>query len=740
MGREIFDLVHRDRIDAILNTYERHPFNTLGPHLIDGQLFVCCFYQEAVKAFLNVHGREKEKPKSYEMTCMDSSGFFGIVLDTDRIPKYSFTLCYQDGNEYTCEDTYAYRYTLPEEELDRFSKGINYEIYKTLGAHKCTIDGQKGVRFAVWAPNAVSVSVVGDFNKWDTRRSVMDFNERYGVYSLFVPGLDNGDIYKYAIKMQGGAVVLKFDPYGTSSEKRPNTASVIYDTSAYKWTDGSYMKQKAAENALNKPVNIYEVHLGSWKKPTEEDGSFYNYRELAVMLADYVVKMGYTHIELLPVMEHPFDGSWGYQVTGYYAPTSRFGTPADFMYFMDYMHKNGIGVILDWVPAHFPKDAFGLAKFDGTCLYEHADKRKGEHPHWGTLIYNLARPEVSNFLIANALYWVEVFHADGIRMDAVASMLYLDYGKDNGQWVPNKYGGRENLDAIEFLKHLNSIMSKRNAGALMIAEESTAWPAVTGKVEENNSLGFTFKWNMGWMNDFLKYMQQDPLFRKGVHGCLTFSMMYAYSEKFILVFSHDEVVHGKRSLVDKMPGEYNNKFANLRTAYGFMFGHPGKKLLFMGQDFAQFREWTEAFSLEWELIDRYEMHKKMHDYCRDLFKLYASRPAMYELDYNLNGFTWMSCQDADRSIVSFVRRDTSGNILLFVCNFTPVAYEDFAQAVPAVGKYKEILNSDAEKYGGTGMLNSKILQSRAVYTDGQDNSIVMKLPPLSTVIFEYRKK
>lgn len=635
---------------------------------------------------------------------------------------------------------YLYEEVLSEADLQRlrdFKNGICYDIFELLGAKKRYVNGRRGVLFAVWAPNAEYVNVVGNFNSWDRFATPMHKLEEFGVFIVFVENINEYELYKYAITDRKGYVTLKSDPYGVFFEKRPRNASIVFDIDKFSWNDGDFVQKRNREKDIRKkPMNIYEVHLGSWKKPVDEDGSFYNYRELAVMLTDYVKDMGYTHIELLPVMEHPFDGSWGYQVTGYYAPTSRFGTPEDFMFFIDYLHQNGIGVILDWVPAHFPKDDFALAGFDGTCLYEHFDKRRGEHPDWGTLIFNLERKEVSNFLISNALYWVEKYHIDGIRMDAVASMLYLDYGRKEGEWLPNRYGGRENLDSMEFLKHLNSIMAKRHKNVLMIAEESTAWPHVTGVVEKDDSLGFNLKWNMGWMNDFLKYMHQDPLFRKGCHGLLTFSMMYAYSEDFVLVLSHDEVVHGKGSLINKMPGEYEQKFSNLKLALSFMIGHPGKKLLFMGQDFAQFAEWNEQKSIETFLIDRFEMHSKFHDFCRDLFHLYSSEKPLFELDFEPKGFEWMSCRDADRSIVSFVRTDTKGNQLLFVCNFTPVVYQDFRQALPCDCKCKEILNSDDIKYGGTGLVNKGNISSERVPCDGREVSTQMVLPGLACCVFK----
>ncbi len=721
-----------EKVEGILYSDTKYPFQILGPHDTEDGLRICCFYPDAEA----VSVKEKRTGATFPMEKLEETGFFGILLAKDKTFKYTYVISYEDGTVWEQEDAYAFFPSLPKEELELFAQGIHYEIYQLLGAHKKKINGVEGVQFAVWAPNAVKVSVVGDFNLWDGRRNIMEMHSASGIFSLFVPGLGNGAIYKYEVTMKGGATVLKADPYASHAQMRPENASVVFDGTKYTWNDKSYMNQRKKAKLLSEPMNIYELHLGSWEKP--EDHEFYNYRELAKKLTEYVKQMGYTHVELMPVMEHPFDGSWGYQVTGYYAPTARYGTPDDFRYFIDYLHQNGIGVILDWVPAHFPKDAFGLAKFDGTCLYEHADKRQGEHPHWGTLIYNYGRPQVSNFLIANALYWIEQFHADGIRMDAVASMLYLDYGKNDGEWVANRYGGRENLEAIELLKHLNSIMHKRNKNVLMIAEESTAWPMVTGAVEEGG-LGFDLKWNMGWMNDFLSYMRTDPLFRKHAHHNLTFSLMYAYSERFLLVFSHDEVVHGKGSLINKMPGEYEQKFANLRTAYLFMAGHPGKKALFMGQDFAQFAEWNEAKSLDWNLPKEYEMHRIFQEYCKELYHLYKEEPALYEQDFAPEGFEWMSCLDADRSIVSFVRRaQNTEDMLLFVCNFTPVSYEKFIQSVPGPGKYKEIFNSDAEKFGGSGMVNPRQLTAKNRPCDGREYSVEMKLAPLSATVFRVK--
>ncbi len=619
-----------------------------------------------------------------------------------------------------------------------FGQAVHHDVYRKLGAHPSYEDGKEGYFFAVWAPHAKSVSVIGEFNDWDTEADHMTLDNEVGVWTRFIPGVKEYQMYKFFIISPSGEGLYKSDPYANYAEERPGTASKTFDLDHFTWSDDKWMSARKKKNIYKEPMTIYECHIGSWMKhPTEENDGFYSYRDFADRLCEYLKEMPYTHVELMGIAEHPFDGSWGYQVTGYYAPTSRFGNPSDFMYFVNYMHKNGIGVILDWVPAHFPKDAFGLAKFDGTCLYEHFDKRRGEHPDWGTLIYNLERPEVSNFLIANAMYWVEEFHADGIRMDAVASMLYLDYGRKDGEWLPNPFGGRENYDAMEFLKHLNSMMNKRNKNVLMIAEESTAWPNVTGVVEENNSLGFTLKWNMGWMNDFLKYMEQDPLFKKGVHGCLTFSMMYAYSEKFVLVLSHDEVVHGKGSLVNKMPGQYEEKFANLRAAYGFMIGHPGKKLLFMGQDFAQYQEWSEKRELDWYLLDNPD-NKAINDWMKDLLHIYRKYPAMYEQDSSWAGFEWINANDSYRSIFSFVRKSKNGkNNLLFVINFTPMAYDDYRVGVPENKKLKLLMNSESTAYNGTEAKRKATYTPEKVECDGREYSVAYPLPAYGVAVFVY---
>lgn len=730
MDRELYDLMNWGAMEALEYSEHDDPHSWLGMHECSSGI-LCNTFQPTARAVTLKIG-----DKTFEMTATDEAGNFSCLLHDVKVNEYSFIVTYKDDSVCEIIDPYAFAPLINGEDEDLFIRGIHYTIYEKLGAHIKTVNGVKGTYFAVWAPNAERVSVVGDFNMWDGRRHPMRKLRASGIFELFIPQIGEGTVYKFEVKAKNGLAFMKADPYANRSELRPNNASIVTDLN-YQWTDADWIENRKNTDIHSVPMSVYEVHLGSWKRKNESDDGFYTYRELAPMLAKYVKKQGYTHIELLPVMEHPFDGSWGYQVTGYYAATARYGTPQDFMYFIDYMHNSGIGVILDWVPAHFPKDAFGLARFDGGCLYEHKDPRLGEHPDWGTLIFDFGRPEVSNFLIANALFWVKKYHADGIRMDAVASMLYLDYGRKDGQWVANKYGGNENLEAIELLKHLNSIFHKQNTGAIIIAEESTAWPRITGPVEMNG-LGFDLKWNMGWMNDFTGYMKQDPLFRKGCHGMLTFSMMYAYSEKFVLVLSHDEVVHGKCSMLNKMPGYRIDKFANLRAAYGFMMGHPGKKLLFMGQEFGQEREWSEARELDWgDMGD--ELHAKLQKFCADLNKLYTTRTCMYQLDNDPMGFKWMSCLDADHSIVSFMRYDgVKENTLLFVFNFTPVVYENYVQGVPFAGGWKEIMNSDAEKYGGNGHVNSRVKKSKRIEKDGQTNSIEMVLPPLGMCVFEYR--
>ncbi len=620
-------------------------------------------------------------------------------------------------------------------DLHLFNEGTHNEIFNKLGAHPMTIDGHDGVYFAVWAPNAKSVSVVGSFNNWDGAKHPMTPVSASGVWELFIADIYPGEMYKYEIRTQSDEYLKKSDPFAFYSELRPGTASIVYDLDKYTWQDKAWIDKRDSENPLDKPILIYEVHLGSWARSDDGNNSFLTYREYADRLIDYVSDMGYTHIELLPLAEHPLDDSWGYQVTGYYSVTSRYGTPYDFMCFVDRCHQRGIGVIMDWVPAHFPKDAHGLEKFDGTALYEHEDPRKGEHPHWGTLIFNYGRNEVRNFLISNAVFWFQKYHIDGIRVDAVASMLYLDYGREEGQWIPNKYGTNQNIEASDFLKQLNSTVYSYFPGIMMIAEESTSWPMIT-KPPYMGGLGFTFKWNMGWMNDFMKYISMDPVYRKYHHNYITFSIVYAMTENFVLVLSHDEVVHGKRSMIGKMPGDYWQKFAGLRVAYGFMYGHPGKKLSFMGNEFGQFIEWNFRQGMDWNLLD-YEMHRKLKDYVRDLNMLYKTQKALYEIDFNYEGFEWLDCNDSDHSIVSFIRKgEIPEDSLVFVCNFTPVVYNDYRIGVPYGGFYKEILNSDSEIYGGSNVGNLGGIEAEQKQHLQWQYSLSMQVPPLAVVVFK----
>lgn len=626
---------------------------------------------------------------------------------------------------------------ITEEDIILFEKGIHYHIYEKLGAHICKKDGTLGVYFALWAPNAMTVTVLGTFNNWDNNTFQMNRIADSGIFELFIPNIERDELYKYCIRTNNGRELYKSDPYANAAELRPGNASKVTDLNCHTWTDGKWLKKRDKSVKTKSPLSIYEVHIGSWMKhPCRDVDGFYTYREFAYRLVEYLKDMPYTHVELMGIAEHPFDGSWGYQVTGYYAPTSRYGTPEDFMFLVDYLHENNIGVILDWVPAHFPKDENGLAEFDGTCLYEYADPRKGEHPDWGTKIFDYGKNEVKNFLIANALFWINVFHVDGLRVDAVASMLYLDYGKSYGQWVANKFGDNKNLEAIEFFKHLNSIINRKNPGAMMIAEESTAWPNVTKQPEENG-LGFHFKWNMGWMHDFLDYMKLDPLYRKANHHKLTFTMAYHYSENFILVLSHDEVVHLKCSMLNKMPGERDAKFANLKAAYAFMFTHPGKKLLFMGQDFGQEREWSEARELDWYLLED-KQHKDLRDFMRELLKMYKKYPALYALDEDPEGFKWINADDTERSIYSYVRYSPNReNNLLCIFNFTPVARKEYRVGVPTNKKYRLVLSSDDVRKGEEEKAKKEVYAAQNVRWDHMDYSISFDLPGYGVAIFKF---
>ena len=713
-------------VDALVQGIHNNPHHILGMHECIDDLYINAYLPGAKV----VNAIEVSTKKKYTLVSERVPGFFSVVIKDKKPFEYKLNVRFDNGDEVTYFDPYVFEPVIDPIDISLFNEGKHYSIYEKMGAHPMTVDGVEGVLFAVWAPNADRVSVVGNFNNWDGRRHPMRKLDYSGIYELFIPGKLVGEIYKYEIKAKSGQVFMKSDPYAFSSEVRPANASRIVDIS-YKWKDTAWMEKRETKDTDAQPMAIYEMHLGSWKRPT--DGrEFFNYRDIASLLADYLLMMNYNYVELMPIMEHPYDPSWGYQVTGYYAPTSRYGSPADFMYFVDYLHSKGIGVILDWVPAHFPKDEHGLGRFDGTALYEHEDPKRGEHPHWGTYIYNYGRNEVRNFLVANALYWAEKYHIDGIRIDAVASMLYLDYGRGDGEWLPNIYGGNENLEAIDFIKELNSKMHELHKGVIMIAEESTAWPMMTHPVEAGG-LGFDYKWNMGWMNDFLNYMKLDPLYRKYHHNDLTFSMVYAYSEKFILVLSHDEVVHEKGSMIAKMPGGYEDKFSNLRVAYGYMMTHPGKKLLFMGQEIAQFTEFNENAEVDWSLFE-FDAHVFMQGYVKELNELYKTEPALYELDSSPEGFTWINCNSANTSLLSYVRKGKKeSDTLLIICNFTPMEHKAYKLATPSGGRWQEIFS---RRYGGEGRNNKTVKQAKKAECDGQEHYISVTVPPLSISVFK----
>ncbi|HOT97598.1 MAG TPA: 1,4-alpha-glucan branching protein GlgB [bacterium] len=728
--------VTAEEVNRISRNLHHDPFTILGPHQtqVEGESIwvIRAWLPDAQSVFV----RDPQSRVEYPMQSVHDRHFFEVFLpDWTSLRSYQLHVVAENGHERYVHDPYFFLPQMGEMDLYLFGMGDHHKIYEKMGAHPVTVDGIDGVYFAVWAPNARNVSIVGNFNQWHGGKHQMRVLGSSGIWELFIPDIGAGEVYKYEIKDQNGNIYLKADPYGFQHEIRPKTASVVADINHFEWHDQEWLENRRKGDILKQPVSIYEVHLGSWRRKVEEEYRFLTYRELAHELTAYCQEMGYTHIELLPISEHPLDASWGYQVTGYYAPTSRFGTPEDFQYMMDYFHQHGIGVIIDWVPAHFPRDAHGLAYFDGTQLYEHADPRKGEHKDWGTLIFNFGRSEVRNFLLANALFWFDKYHIDGIRVDAVASMLYLDYSRKAGEWIPNAFGGRENLEAIDFLKKLNETIFSYFPGIMSVAEESTAWPGVS-RPTYLGGLGFNMKWNMGWMNDFLTYFSKEPIHRKYHHNMITFALLYAFHENFVLVLSHDEVVHGKRSLLDKMPGDFWQRFANLRTLLAFMMGHPGKKLLFMGSDFGQWQEWSESRSLDWHLL-QYEPHRKLQAMVRDLNHLYRQEPALHEVDFDPAGFEWIDFQDSDNSIITFMRKTgRPEDTLIFVCNFTPVFREAYRIGVPWHGFYREIFNSDAADYWGSNKGNYGGLHTEEIPFHGRPCSINLALPPLATLILK----
>ncbi|MDH4192985.1 MAG: 1,4-alpha-glucan branching protein GlgB [Nitrospirota bacterium] len=722
----------------LVSAQEWDPFSVLGPQpeASTGCAGVCvrAFLPEAAEVVL-LPGQTGRPP--VPMKLVHPEGVFEARWEGQSLgTNYQFRVVDRQGKASQCHDPYAFPPLISDFDLHLFGEGKLYKSYEKLGAQVCTNQGVSGVNFAVWAPNAKRVSVVGDFNEWDGRRHPMRSRGGGGIWELFIPDMNEGEVYKFEILPQNGdAPFLKADPYASSAELRPKTASIVRDLSGYEWQDGEWMTARQSRDPLAQPWSIYEVHLGSWRRVPEEGSRWLTYPELAQTLIPYVKDMGFTHIELMPVTEHPFDGSWGYQATGYFAPTSRFGAPAEFMGFVDACHQAGIGVLMDWAPAHFPEDPHGLAWFDGTHLYDHSDPRLGFHPEWNSRIFNYGRTEVKNFLINSALSWFDRYHIDGLRVDAVASMLYLDYARKSGEWIPNKFGGRENLEAVEFLKELNAVAHQDHPGIVMIAEESTAWPGVS-RPTYVGGLGFTFKWNMGWMHDTLDYFSMDPLYRRYHHNNVTFGLMYAFTENFVLPLSHDEVVHGKKSLLDKMPGDEWQRFANLRALYGHMWGHPGKKMLFMGCEIGQWWEWNHDDSLQWHLLEN-DRHRGLQRYVADLNRLYATQPALHQVDYDWTGFQWIDLHDSEQSTVTYFRRAKDpSDIVVCALNLTPVPREGYRMGVPTAGYYRELLNSDSEAYGGSNMGNGGGVQAEEVPWHGQPFSVVMTLPPLAAVFFK----
>jgi 1,4-alpha-glucan branching enzyme len=736
-------------IERIVRAESSDPFHFLGPHWLDRDgkrvLAIRAYHPAASQMAVEWLRNSPKRHSAIAAEKIHPGGVFEAIVqnsvsqlrDDQEIPPTSYRLYFRfpDGNSLDTLDAYAFPPLLTDYDLYLSGEGTHYQKYEKLGAHVREVAGVRGVHFGVWAPNALRVSVVGDFNLWDGRIHLMRLRGETGIWELFIPGLDEGTLYKFEIKSRAGFWGLKSDPYGFAAEKRPNNASVVVDIDKHQWNDAAWLTQRASHDWLHSPMSIYEVHMGSWRRRHDERNRWLTYRELADELIPYVKGMGYTHVEMMPVMEHPLDKSWGYQTVGYFAVTRRFGTPEDFMYFVDRCHQEGIGVILDWTPAHFPRDAHGLAFFDGTHLYEHADPRKGAHPDWGTLVFNYGRNEVQNYLISNALFWIDKYHLDGLRVDAVASMLYLDYSRKQGEWIPNRFGGRENLEAIGFLKHLNEVLHTQHPGALTIAEESTSWPAVSRPVYLGG-LGFDLKWNMGWMNDTLRFMEYDPIHRKYHHNELTFSMIYAFTENFILPLSHDEVVHGKRSLIEKMPGDDWQKFANLRLLFGYMWAHPGKKLLFMGSELAMRDEFWEDGSVDWAL-EGSPAHRGIQQLMADLNRLHLQEPALHELDFEWAGFEWIEANDAANSVIAFQRRARNqDNAVVVVCNFTPVVRDEYRVGVPRPGYYREILNTDSGYYWGSGAGNGGGVNAEPIPWNGKPWSISLRLPPLAASYFK----
>ncbi len=713
-----------ESLHRIIEARHHDPFEVLGRHLDGVRARVRVFLPDAESAILV----EASEP----FARIEGTDFFVWEGPASNVPeRYRIDWIDAAGDHHVHYDPYCFPPLLADFDLHLFGEGRHWHAYRFLGSHLSEVDGVSGVRFAVWAPSAERVSVVGDFNRWDGRAHPMRVRGGTGVWELFIPGIGQGGFYKYEIRDRAGNVHVKIDPYAQAFQERPQTAGLICPQSGFSWTDQAWIDARAASDWQHAPFSVYEVHLGSWQR--DADGGFLNYRDLAKQLADYVTELGFTHIELLPITEHPLDASWGYQCTGYFAPSARFGTPDDFRYFVDFLHACGIGVLLDWVPAHFPKDAYALARFDGTALYEHADPRMGEHKDWGTLIFNFGRNEVKNFLLSSALYWLDEFHLDGLRVDAVASMLYLDYSRNVGEWIPNKYGGNENLEAVDFIRQLNTVTHEQHPGTLMIAEESTAWPAVS-RPTYLGGLGFSMKWNMGWMHDTLSYMEKDPIYRHYHHDLLTFGLLYAFTENFVLPFSHDEVVHGKKSMLDKMPGDAWQKFAGLRMLYTLMFSYPGKKLLFQGCEFGHGKEWDFDAAMEWDLLDR-PQHEGVKQIVSDLNRLYRNEPALHEVDFDGAGFEWIDCHDSSQSVLSYLRKDRSGKqIVAAVFNFTPVPRTNYRIGVPEPGFYREALNSDAALYGGSNVGNQGGVESEPVSWMGRPYSIPIALPPLAGLI------